>query len=104
MRCQVLAMKERDYVLAAHATGVPDGRVVLRHLLPNTMSPILVAATLNVANAVLMESYISFLGYGIQPPTASWGNMLQQRAGLSRHGALVGDPAGLDDHVHRDGL
>ena len=76
VRGQVLSLKGQDFVTAARSVGVQDGRIILRHLMPNTISPILVAATLNVANAVLMESYISYLGYGIQPPIASWGNML----------------------------
>lgn len=76
VRGQVLALKQQDFVTAAHSLGIPDGRIIFRHLMPNTLSPILVAATLNVANAVLLESYISYVGYGIQPPVASWGNML----------------------------
>jgi len=56
--------------------GAPAWRIILRQILPNVTAPILVAATLNTANAILLESYISFLGYGIQPPQASWGNML----------------------------
>ena len=76
VRGQVLSLKQQDFVTAAHSLGIPDGRIIFRHLMPNTLSPILVAATLNVANAVLLESYISYVGYGIQPPVASWGNML----------------------------
>jgi peptide/nickel transport system permease protein len=76
VRGQVLSLKRQDFVTATRSVGVRDARIIFRHLLPNTMSSILVAATLNVANAVLMESYISYLGYGIQPPVASWGNML----------------------------
>ncbi len=73
---QVIALRERDFAVAAEAIGASDGYIMLRELLPNIMAPIIVAATLNVARAILMESYISYLGYGIQPPTASWGNML----------------------------
>ena len=76
IRAQVLYIKEQDFVHAAFALGASGGRVMFRELLPNAIAPVLVSATLNVANAVLMESYISFLGYGIQPPLASWGNML----------------------------
>ena len=76
IRGQLLSLREQDFISAAWALGCPDWRIILHHLLPNGMAPILVAATLNVANAILMESYISYLGYGIQPPTASWGNML----------------------------
>ena len=73
---QVIALRERDFAVAAEAIGASDGYIMLRELLPNIMAPIIVAATLNVARAILAESYISYLGYGIQPPAASWGNML----------------------------
>ena len=73
---QVIALRERDFAVAAEAIGASDGYIMLRELLPNIMAPIIVAATLNVARAILAESYISYLGYGIQPPVASWGNML----------------------------
>ena len=73
---QVIALRERDFAVAAEAIGASDGYIMWRELLPNIMAPIIVAATLNVARAILAESYISYLGYGIQPPTASWGNML----------------------------
>jgi peptide/nickel transport system permease protein len=76
IRSQILSLKEQDFVQAAFALGASDRRIMFKELLPNSMAPVLVSATLNVANAVLMESYISFLGYGIQPPLASWGNML----------------------------
>ena len=73
---QVRSLRERDFVVAAEAIGVSDGHLMLRELLPNIMAPIVVAATLTVARAILLESYVSYLGYGIQPPTPSWGNML----------------------------
>jgi peptide/nickel transport system permease protein len=76
IRSQILSLKEQEFVQAAFALGASDGRIMFKELLPNSMAPVLVAATLNVANAVLMESYISFIGYGIQPPLSSWGNML----------------------------
>lgn len=76
VRGQILSLREQDFILASQAVGVPDSRIILHHLLPNCLAPILVSATLNVAQAVLLESYISYLGYGIQPPVASWGNML----------------------------
>lgn len=72
----VLSLRERDFILAARLSGASTIRVVLRQILPNTVAPILVAASLNTANAILLESYVSYLGYGIQPPTPSWGNML----------------------------
>jgi peptide/nickel transport system permease protein len=70
------SLRERDFAVAAELMGGSDRYIIFRELLPNAVGPIVVAATLNVANAILMESYISFLGYGIQPPTPSWGNML----------------------------
>ncbi|WNJ94027.1 ABC transporter permease [Bosea sp. 685] len=73
---QIRSLREQDYAVAAKAMGATDLRVMLRSLLPNAMAAIVVAATLNVAKAILLESYVSFLGYGIQPPVASWGNML----------------------------
>lgn len=76
IRAQIQYVKEQDFVQAAFALGASEARIMFKELLPNAIAPVLVSATLNVANAVLMESYISFLGYGIQPPLASWGNML----------------------------
>jgi len=68
-------------VQAARALGAGGVRIMTRELLPNIMAPLLVAATLKVAAAVLLESYISYLGYGVQPPLASWGNMLTNAQG-----------------------
>jgi peptide/nickel transport system permease protein len=76
LRNQTLSLREQEFVQAARALGASNPWLISRHLLPNSLGPIMVAATLNVANAVLAESYISYLGYGIQPPEASWGNML----------------------------
>lgn len=76
VEAQIRSLKERDFATAAEALGASDLRVMVRELLPNAVAPIVVAATLKVANAILAESYISFLGFGIQPPTPSWGNML----------------------------
>jgi peptide/nickel transport system permease protein len=76
VEAQIRSLRERDYAMAAEALGASDARVMFRELLPNAIAPIVVAATLNVAHAILAESYISYLGYGIQPPTPSWGNML----------------------------
>jgi peptide/nickel transport system permease protein len=76
IRAQIKYIREQDFVQAAFALGASEVRIMFKELLPNAIAPVLVSATLNVANAVLMESYISFLGYGIQPPLASWGNML----------------------------
>jgi len=76
VRAEFLSIKENDYILAARATGTSNTQIIIRHILPNCMAPIIVSATLGVANAILAEAYISFLGLGVQPPTATWGNML----------------------------
>lgn len=76
VRGEILSIKQREFILAARALGASDTRLIFRQLLPNALAPVLVAATLNVATAILTESSLSYLGYGIQPPTASWGNML----------------------------
>jgi peptide/nickel transport system permease protein len=77
VRAEFISLKEREFILAAKATGTPALQVIFAHILPNCMAPIIVSATLAVAAAILMESYISFLGLGVQPPTATWGNMLE---------------------------
>ena len=76
VRAEFLSLRERDFVYAAQALGALDLRIIFLHILPNAMSPVLVAATLGVAGAILTESALSFLGIGVQPPTPSWGNML----------------------------
>jgi peptide/nickel transport system permease protein len=76
VRAEVLGARERPYVEAAAALGVPPGRLLWRHVLPNALGPAIVAATLGVGNAILLESGLSFLGLGVQPPTPSWGNMI----------------------------
>jgi peptide/nickel transport system permease protein len=76
VRAETLSLKERDFVAAARAQGAGTLRIVFRHILPNALAPILVAATLGVAGAILTESALSFLGIGVQPPTPSWGNIL----------------------------
>jgi peptide/nickel transport system permease protein len=76
LRGDLLSLREREFVTAARAIGAPSHRIIVRHLLPNAMAPIIVAATFGIANAILLEAGLSFLGLGVQPPTASWGNML----------------------------
>ncbi|MFN2257013.1 MAG: ABC transporter permease [Desulfuromonadaceae bacterium] len=76
VRAEFLSLRERDFVMAARGLGASDVRIILRHILPNAISPVLVSATLGVAGAILTESALSFLGIGVQPPTPSWGNML----------------------------
>lgn len=77
VRGQFLAVKTQDFVEAARALGARSRRIMLRHLLPNSFAPVLVAATMGVANAILTESSLSFLGMGVQAPQSSWGSMLQ---------------------------
>ncbi len=76
VRAQTLSLREREFVMAARSLGYGTDRIMLRHILPNTAAPILVAMTLAVGNVVLFESVLSFLGLGVRPPTPSWGNML----------------------------
>ncbi|TWB57812.1 peptide/nickel transport system permease protein [Rhizobium sp. ERR 922] len=76
VEAEVRSLRERDFVLAARMLGLSNRWIMFRELLPNAIGPIIVAATLTVARAILLEAYVSFLGYGIQPPLPSWGNML----------------------------
>jgi peptide/nickel transport system permease protein len=78
VRANVLSLKEQEYIGAARALGAGDVRIVLHHVLPNTMAPIIVVATVQLATMLLLESGLSFLGLGIQPPTPSWGRMLAE--------------------------
>src|SRR2546427_8701114 len=75
-RAQVLGEREQNYVEAARAMGVGDGRIIWRHILPNSVSPIVVQASLDMAGAITAEAALSVLGLGTQPPTPSWGSML----------------------------
>ena len=77
VRGQVLSVKENDYVLAAQCIGAPTWVVLLRHVLPNVFSPVIVQASLGVGFAIILEASLSFIGLGAQPPTPSWGNMVQ---------------------------
>ncbi|MCX6067161.1 MAG: ABC transporter permease [Chloroflexi bacterium] len=77
VRAEFLSIKEREFVLAARATGTPAWEIIFKHILPNCIAPIVVSATLGVANAIPLEAYISFLGMGVRAPTATWGNMLE---------------------------
>ncbi|MFA1676609.1 ABC transporter permease [Rhizobium mongolense] len=76
VEAEVRSLRERDFVMAARMLGLSNSWIMFRELLPNAIGPIIVAATLTVARAILLEAYVSFLGYGIQPPLPSWGNML----------------------------
>ncbi len=76
VRGQFLQLREQEFVQASRALGYSDGRIILRHILPNTLAPIIVIATLNIGNTILLEAALSFLGLGVQPPTPSWGSMV----------------------------
>ncbi len=78
VRAETLSLKERDFVKAARISGASIFRILIRHILPNAMTPVLVSATLGIAAAILTESALSFLGLGVQPPVPSWGNMLME--------------------------
>lgn len=78
VRGEFLKLRESDFATAARSTGLSDRRVIFRHILPNALAPVLVSATFGVAGAILTESALSFLGFGVPPPTASWGEILSQ--------------------------
>ncbi|MEK8090079.1 ABC transporter permease [Thermithiobacillus plumbiphilus] len=78
VRAEFLSLHEREFVLAARALGAGDLRLMLRHFLPNSLDPVIVTVILSIAGAILVESGLSFLGLGVQPPTASWGNILSE--------------------------
>jgi len=91
VRGQVLKVREMEYVTAAKAIGAKSPRVIVRHVLPNVMNPVIVMATLGLAGAILSEAALSFLGLGVQPPTPSWGAMLtagRRYLGLANHLAI----------------
>jgi peptide/nickel transport system permease protein len=76
VRGEVLSLREREFVQAARALGMGDARIILRHIVPNVLAPVIVAATLGIGDTILTEASLSFLGLGVQPPTPSWGNMI----------------------------
>jgi peptide/nickel transport system permease protein len=78
IRGEVLSLRERDFVLASRAAGAGDGRIILRHLLPNVLNSVVVFATLEIASVILVEAALSFLGVGVAPGTASWGAMVSE--------------------------
>jgi len=81
VRSQVLQLREKEFVEAARAAGASSNRIVVRHILPNMIGPMMVNATLSIAAAILAEATLSFLGFGVQPPKTSWGNMLSAAEG-----------------------
>lgn len=78
IRAEILSLKEREFVQAAHAIGASNQRIIAYHLIPNAIGPVLVAAILGIGSAILVESGLSFLGLGVQPPIPSWGNILME--------------------------
>lgn len=76
VRAEVISVKERDFILATKALGFSHGRILIKHIIPNCLTPVLVAATLKVGEVILLESALSFLGIGVRPPTPSWGNII----------------------------
>ncbi len=83
LRGLFLSLRERDFILASRTVGAPPARIIFKHLLPNALAPVIVAATFGIAQAILLEAGLSFLGLGVQPPTASWGNMLTDAQSLT---------------------
>ena len=75
VRGQVLSLKNQEFVLAARATGVSTTRIIFRHIVPNTLGPVIVYATLTIPTVMLSEAFLSYLGFGVQPPLASWGSL-----------------------------
>jgi peptide/nickel transport system permease protein len=80
VRAEALALREREFIVAARALGTSPFRILVRHVLPNVAAPALVAATLGIANVILLEAGLSYLGIGVRPPTASWGGIIQDGA------------------------
>jgi len=87
VRANVLSLKEMDYIASARALGASNTRIFFSHLIPNTLSAIIVSATLGLAGSILSEAYVSFLGLGVQPPTASWGNILTSAQSFIQRGS-----------------
>lgn len=95
VRGQVLVVRELDFVQAARAVGAGDARIVVRHILPNTLAPIIVLATIGMATAIIAEAALSFLGLGVQPPTPSWGSMLNEGRAFLRMAPHISTFPGL---------
>ncbi len=88
-RSSVLSAKEAEYVMAAHVTGAPPSRIMLRHILPNSLAPVMVMATTGIASAIITGAALSYLGLGVQPPTPEWGSMLSSSRRFLRHAAWM---------------
>lgn len=83
VRAEFMSMREREFIIAANAYGATSTRIMFRHILPNAISPVVVVATFGVASAIIIEAALSFLGWGVPPPTASWGSMLMDAQKLT---------------------
>ena len=95
VRGEVLSLKEREFIQAARALGYSRARIIMRHLIPNTMAPVIVAATLGIGNTIVLEAGLSFLGLGVQPPTATWGSMVNDGKDNLLNGWWVSTFSGL---------
>ncbi|HKG27393.1 MAG TPA: ABC transporter permease [Thermomicrobiales bacterium] len=95
VRADVLSLRERDFVIAARAIGVGNARIIARHMLPNVLGPIIVLASLDVGSIIILESALSFLGLGVQPPTPSWGGMLAAGRSLMRNAPHIAVAPGI---------
>ena len=82
VRAEFMSLRNQDFVVAAEALGLPERRIIFRHMVPNAIAPVLVSATIGVATAILTESALSFLGFGVPPPDATWGNILSDGKGF----------------------
>jgi peptide/nickel transport system permease protein len=95
VRGEVLSLREREFIEAARALGFSAPRIVFRHIIPNVMGPVIVAATLGVGNIILIEAGLSFLGFGVQPPTPSWGVIIKEGASAITYAPWVTTFAGM---------
>jgi peptide/nickel transport system permease protein len=95
VRGQVLSLRERDFVVAARSLGAPNRRILVRHLVPNALAPVIVAATLGVAGAMLIEAALDFLGFGVPPDTPTWGNLMTNAEGYFTSAPLLAIAPGL---------
>jgi peptide/nickel transport system permease protein len=94
-RADVLSLREREFVLAARACGASSARIIFRHIAPNIMGPIIVLATLGIGGIIILESALSFLGLGVQPPTPAWGSMLSDSRAYLRYYPHLAVPPGI---------
>src|SRR5690606_23387822 len=95
VRGSILAIKEQEFVLAARTLGAKDRTIIISHIIPNVIAPLLVAVTLGIADAILFEAALSFLGLGIHPPTPSWGYMLNSAQEMVHHAPMIAILPGL---------